>query len=230
MIINRLANKRNIFISATLIIIAIALYWFSRQSNFSFSQLSEQIITALTLTNPESHLIANIALLLVILSLATACALPRQIAALIAGINFGATIGAITALSAATIGCIITFSVSRFLLSERITDRYPTQLAKLSAFLCQQTFIKTIIIRLLPAGSNFLTNIVAGVSKVSMKSYVSGSFIGFIPQMVIFSLAGSGIRLGAQTEMLASGILFLIALLLSAYLYRQHKKSQTKAL
>lgn len=227
MAINRLANRRNIIISTSVVIIGIALYWFFNQSNFTVGQLTEQIIAALTLSNPETNLAVNIVFLLVILSLATACALPRQIAALIAGINFGATIGAITALSAATIGCIITFSVSRFLLSERITARYPTQLAKLSAFLCQQTFIKTIIIRLLPAGSNFLTNIVAGVSKVSMKSYVSGSFIGFIPQMVIFSLAGSGIRLGAQTEMLASGVLFLIALLLSAYLYRQHKKSLT---
>jgi uncharacterized membrane protein YdjX (TVP38/TMEM64 family) len=72
-----------------------------------------------------------------------------------------------------------------------------------------------------------LTNIIAGVSKVSMPAYVSGSFVGFIPQMIIFSLAGSGIRLGEKNELIASVGLFIVALILSAYLFKKHKSKHT---
>ena len=129
----------------------------------------------------------------------------------------------IVATLAATLGCLITFSVARYLLSAKITRKYPSQLAKLSDFLSDRTFLKAIIIRILPLGSNFITNIIAGVSKVSMPAYISGSFVGFIPQMIIFSLAGSGIRLGEKNELLASAILFIIALVLAAYLVKKHK-------
>ena len=166
--------------------------------------------------------------LFVFLSLATSIGLPRQIAALVAGINLGAFIGVIIATLATTLGCLITFSISRYFLSDKIARKYPNKLEKLSEFLSEKTFLKALIIRILPLGSNFLTNIIAGVSKVSMPAYVSGSFVGFIPQMIIFSLAGSGIRLGEKNELIASVTLFVIALLLSGYLVRKHKEKSKK--
>jgi len=170
----------------------------------------------------------NTLVLFVFLSLATSIGLPRQIAALVAGINLGAFIGVIIATLATTLGCLITFSISRYFLSDKIARKYPNKLEKLSEFLSEKTFLKALIIRILPLGSNFLTNIIAGVSKVSMPAYVSGSFVGFIPQMIIFSLAGSGIRLGEKNELIASVTLFVIALLLSGYLVRKHKEKSKK--
>jgi len=122
---------------------------------------------------------------------------------------------------------MITFSIARYAFSEKITKKYPKQLAKLSLFIGEQTFLKAIVLRILPLGSNFLTNIVAGVTQVSAKHFVGGSFVGFIPQMVIFSLAGSGIRLGAKNEMITSGVLFVIALGITGYLVKHHKSVNT---
>ncbi len=190
---------------------------------FSLSDWTINLVEKLNWQKDGNSTFINAGLLFVFLSLATSIGLPRQIAALVAGINLGAFIGIIVATLAATLGCFITFSVARYLLSASITRKYPDKLAKLSAFLGEQTFLKAIVIRILPLGSNFITNIIAGVSKVSMPAYVSGSFVGFIPQMIIFSLAGSGIRLGAQNELIASATLFIIALLLTAYLVKKHK-------
>ncbi|GAA0813068.1 VTT domain-containing protein [Colwellia asteriadis] len=187
------------------------------------------MVNIVQFTQSEPHSIINTLLLFGFLALATSCALPRQIAALVAGINLGAVMGAIVATLAVTVGCWLTFSVSRYLLAARVRARYPDKINSLSDFIAEKTFLKVIVIRLLPIGSNFLTNIVAGVSKVSMKAYVSGSLVGFIPQMVIFSLAGSGIRLGAKTELIASGVLFVIALLLTAYLVKVRKKNSKNA-
>lgn len=194
-------------------------------SDFNLSQWTITVVEKLNWQQETSSVNLNTLLLFVFLSLATSIGLPRQIAALVAGINLGAFNGVIIATLAATLGCLITFSVARYLLSDAITRRYPSKLEKLSLFLNEQTFLKAIVIRILPLGSNFIANIIAGVSKVSMPAYVSGSFVGFIPQMVIFSLAGSGIRLGAQNELIASAALFVIAILISAYLVKRHKNA-----
>lgn len=193
------------------------------ETGFNLSLWTIALVEKLNWQQEGSSTSVNTIFLFIFLSLATSIGLPRQIAALVAGINLGAFIGTIIATLAATLGCFITFTVSRYLLSGRVTRKYPSKLEKLSVFLGEQTFLKAIVIRILPLGSNFITNIIAGVSKVSMPAYVSGSFVGFIPQMILFSLAGSGIRLGPQNELIASVTLFVIALLLTAYLIRKHK-------
>ena len=187
-------------------------------------QWTINLVNKVQFQESEQLSVINITLLFSCLALGTSVGLPRQIAALVAGINLGAVIGTIVATLAATLGCWLTFTLSRYLLSRKISAKYPNKIDSLSAFIGRKTFIKTIVIRLLPIGSNFLTNMIAGVSKVSMKAFVGGSLVGFIPQMVIFSLAGSGIRLGAKNELIASAALFLIALLLTAYLVKTRKQ------
>ncbi len=206
----------------------ILTYFLCQPVSFSANSLNltewtVNVVEQLKWQNDSGQTWFNVVILLIFLALATSIGLPRQIAALVAGINLGALFGVVVATIAATLGCLITFSISRYLFSEKITQKYPQQLAKLSRFLGEQTFLKAIVIRILPLGSNFLTNIIAGVSKVSMPAYVSGSFVGFIPQMIIFSLAGSGIRLGEKNELIASVGLFIVALILSAYLYKKHR-------
>lgn len=202
-------------------------WWFAPPylSDIDVRQWTINMVDKVQFHDNDEQSVINIILLFGFLALATSCGLPRQIAALVAGINLGAITGAIVATLAATLGCWLTFTLSRYVLSQKISAKYPKKINKLSDFIGKKTFLKTIVIRLLPIGSNFLTNIVAGVSKVSMKAYVSGSFVGFIPQMVIFSLAGSGIRLGAKNELIASGILFLIALALTAYLVKTRQRN-----
>lgn len=199
------------------------------EAGFSLSEWTIDLVEKLNWQKDGSSELFNAGLLFIFLSLATSVGLPRQIAALVAGINLGAFIGVVVATLAATFGCLITFSVARYLLSNSISRKYPSKLEKLTAFLGEQTFLKAIVIRILPLGSNFITNIIAGVSKVSMPAYVSGSFVGFIPQMIIFSLAGSGIRLGAKNELIASATLFVIALLLTTYLVKKHKNTHKKS-
>ena len=218
----------------TLCSLAGLIYWFFPTLTSKEIDLNQQLILLLEkLTwqadvNNDSAKLFNSLVLFSCLALATSLGLPRQIAALVAGINLGALLGAIIATLAATLGCLITFSISRYAFSKKITRKYPKRLEQLSLFISEKTFLKTIVIRILPIGSNFLTNIIAGVTQVSSKAFVGGSFVGFMPQMVIFSLAGSGIRLGAKNEMIASIILFFIAFVITAYLVKKHKATHKK--
>ena len=159
----------------------------------------------------------------VALTLAMAIGLPRQIAALSAGYLFGISYGILLATLSAILGCTLTLIVARKLFRNVISKHYPEQLNKVSDFFANNTFLKALIIRLIPAGSNFLTNILAGTAKSPVKPYILGSAIGFIPQMTVFSLMGAGLKINSQQQVIVSVILLAIATILSGYLYRKRK-------
>lgn len=128
---------------------------------------------------------------------------------------------------AVTTACFITFKLASFFQQSYIAKKYDKQLIKLKEFLSVNTFSKTLIIRLLPVGSNFLTNILAGIANIPLTPYLWGSCIGFIPQMIIFSLIGTGIKLSESTHIITATILLIIATLLGWRLYKNTKVDLT---
>jgi len=156
-----------------------------------------------------------------------ALGLPRQITALSAGFLFGASYGMVLATISAVLGCILTLMLARQLFTNTVQRHFPQPLVKVSHFFSHNTFLKALIIRLLPAGSNFLTNVLAGTARTPMQPYVLGSALGFIPQMTIFSLMGAGLHVDGQQQLLLSFTLLVVALILSGYLYQKTNNSLT---
>ncbi|XPF92831.1 TVP38/TMEM64 family protein [Colwellia sp. RE-S-Sl-9] len=149
---------------------------------------------------------------------------PRQVIAFTCGYFFSVILGVLYATFTVTIAAYITYKLASIFQHSYIATKYKTQLIQLHNFLSVNTFSKTLIIRLLPVGSNFLTNILAGIANVPLSPYILGSCVGFIPQMIIFSLAGSGVKLAESTHIIAAVILFIIASLLG---WRLHKSNNT---
>ncbi len=85
----------------------------------------------------------------------------------------------------------------------------------------------TLLIRFLPLGSNFLINLAAGVSRVPALPFISGSAIGYVPQMVVFALMGSGIGLDPELRISLSAVLFMLSGFLGIHLYRKHRHGKT---
>ena len=97
--------------------------------------------------------------LFLLLSAGTSIGLPRQIAAASAGYIFSFPLGFALATFATLCGCWMSYTVSNRFLSKLLIKRFPIQANKLSQFISQETFIKTLIIRFLPAGSLSLIHI-----------------------------------------------------------------------
>ena len=159
----------------------------------------------------------------VVCSLATAVGMPRQIVSFLSGYAFGFFVGTCLALLATTIGCITTFSFARFVAQDFVKLRLKNKLLKVDRFLRENPFSMTLLIRFLPAGSNLITSLTAGVSSVSGVPFIVGSAIGFIPQTAIFALAGSGITLDGFFSVALSALLFIISVFLGIYLYRKFR-------
>ena len=156
---------------------------------------------------------------------ATALAAPRQLIAFLGGYAFGFGVGCVLSTVAVTFGCIISFTIARVLARPLVERRFAHKVRRVNLFLAQSPFTKTIIIRLLPVGNNLVTNLVAGVCQVKAVPFVSGSMLGYIPQMAIFALMGKGVVVLSVWKMLLSAVLFVISALLSVRLYKQYKAS-----
>ena len=157
---------------------------------------------------------------------ATAIGTPRQMIAFLGGYAFGFVEGCWLSTLAATFGCMLSFTFSRVVARTYIRRRFALKIRPVNLFLATQPAIKTIIIRLLPVGNNLVTNLVAGVTQVNALAFISGSFVGYLPQMAIFALMGKGIVVMSIWKVGLSVLLFFISGGLSYRLYQHYKTSR----
>lgn len=156
-----------------------------------------------------------------------AVGLPRQVVAFLAGYAFGFAIGSALALLAAALGCVAAFAYARLFGRELVAARFPARVRRIDDFLAEHPFTMTLLIRFLPIGSNLITNLAAGVSRVPFAPFVAGSAVGYIPQTVVFALVGSGVAVDLASRVILGAVLFAASGVLGVYLYRRHHGTKT---
>jgi len=152
----------------------------------------------------------------------TAVGLPRQLLAFVGGYTFGLLPGVLLGTLAAIGGCALTFTLSRYWFRERVGMRFTRVVNALNGFIRQDPFLKIVVLRLQPFGTNLATNLAAGVTQIPARTFFASSLLGYLPQMTVFALTGSGVRVQSSTQLGVSLALFVLSLLLGAYLYRRH--------
>lgn len=163
--------------------------------------------------------------LIVILSgaLFTGLGAPRQLLAFVLGFAVGGVNGTLISSLATAIGAAGCFLTARWLLRAPLTKRFGHRMGQFDELFREQTLAKVLLIRLLPVGSNLLTNLVAGSSGIRLMPFLAGSILGYLPQMLVFALAGAGMG-NANTYQLAMSVaLFILASVLGTYLYHNHR-------
>lgn len=149
--------------------------------------------------------------------------LSRQFIAFLGGYGFGFVQGAMLGMAAVIGGCITTFYVARLLLGSTPRTISNPRVQKVSAFLHDNTFSMALLIRLLPAGSNWVVNLAAGATGIRSLPFFLGSALGFVPQMLIFALVGGGTRIGQAWQVGIAMCLLVVAGGLGLYLYRKSR-------
>lgn len=167
------------------------------------------------------------ALFVLLAGMLASIGVPRQAVSFAGGYAFGLVEGTSLALCATVFGCICTFSFSRLLARDMIASRFSERVRKVDAFLSENPFSMALLIRLLPAGSNLLTSLTAGVSSAPAIPFIAGSALGFIPQTFIFALAGTGVSIDPAMRIGLSVVLFLISAAMGVYLYRRFRHGRS---
>ncbi len=157
----------------------------------------------------------------------TTVGLPRQVICFLAGYAFGLVEGTLLALLATVLGCVIAFFYARVMGREFVAARFPNRVKSIDNFLHENPLSMTLLIRLLPLGSNLVTNLAAGVSSVRGGPFFLGSAIGYLPQTLVFSLIGSGINVDPELRIAVSVVLFVVSGFLGVNLYRKYRHGKT---
>lgn len=160
---------------------------------------------------------------------AAACAvgMPRQIVAYAGGLAWGFWPGAALGLAAQILGCAVTLLWSR-LIARRWAETWLRresfqQMARLNGFLARHPFTATLVLRLLPVGSNPVLNLLAGVSAVPVAPFLAASALGYLPQTAIFALLGGGVRMEHDAQIGIAAMLFALSVVLGTVLVRRDR-------
>jgi len=177
----------------------------------------------------QQHGFNGIVIFIALGAITASLGLPRQLVALVAGYSFGFLQGVLLAITSISCGALLTFWFARFIARPWIRRRFPEAVAKVDRFTEDQPFLKILTIRFLPLGTNMLTNLAAGTTKLPAWVFICASFIGFLPQTAIFVLGGHGFNMGSTEQLVFAGALLLLSTLLCLVIYRRHKLNQSDA-
>lgn len=160
--------------------------------------------------------------------LVTGMGVPRQLTAFLGGYAFGWFWGALLATLGTALGCAMNFFLARTLGREFVLSRFSRRVERLDAFLRSDPWRSALAIRLLPVGHNMLTSVAAGVTSIPAAAFILGSAAGYLPQNLVFALAGAGVSaqtgLGSLLSIGFSVLLLVASGWLGLSVYRAYKR------
>jgi len=131
---------------------------------------------------------------------------------------------------AATVGATLGFLFARYILGNKVQEKYASQLERFNRELDENGHLYLLTLRLIPAFPFFLINLLAGLTKVSLKTFFWTTMVGILPGSLVYSFAGSQLNTIESVEDIFSGsiIAAFLALALFALLPVILKKLRTR--
>lgn len=220
--------KARIVVKGLALMLSLALLGYLFKSSDLGNSVNEAWIDA----RVRGHGVNGALLFLLMGGLFTAIGLPRQIIAFLGGYAFsgyvfGLGLGTLLAALAALIGCMLSFGYARLFGKGLLRAKLGARAGRFDHFIHEHPFAMTVLIRLLPVGSNLLTNLAAGISSIRPAAFFSGTLLGYLPQTLVFALVGSGVHIAPALKLSLAVGLFLISGALGAYLYRRFRHGQS---
>ena len=142
-------------------------------------------------------------------------AVPRQLLSFAGGYAFGALPGALLSTLGVTLGCVLAFGLSRYAGRSFVERRYGDKAEAFNRIVVKRPFVLALLIRLFPSGNNLVCSLIAGVSRIPALPFFLGSCLGYLPQNLLFSMLGSGMRVDAGWRIGLGVALFAASCLLA---------------
>jgi len=140
------------------------------------------------------HLLEAVAIYFALYVAVVTLSLPGAgLLSIVGGFIFGWVISAPVTILAATIGAIAVFKIVQTSLGTTIAAKAGPFVQKLSAGFEKDAMNYLLFLRLVPAFPFFAINAVAGLTRISLRTFAVGTFIGIIPGSVAFAFVGRGL-------------------------------------
>ena len=177
----------------------VLVFVFDLDEFASFQHLREhhQKLTELVAANYGQAVLVYLLLYVLFVALSLPGAIWLTVAA---GFLFGAAMGAILAVLAATTGATLLFLATKTSLGDYLHAHAGPWLAKVERGFADNQWSYLLMMRLFPAIPFFIANLVPAFLGVPLPVFVITTFIGIIPATVIFATIGAGLGSVLQTS------------------------------
>jgi uncharacterized membrane protein YdjX (TVP38/TMEM64 family) len=139
----------------------------------------------------ETHSAAAAALFVLTYVAVTGLSLPgATILTLAGGFLFGALLGTLFVNLGATTGATLAFLVSRYLLRDWVEQKFGKWLGPVQQGFAKNAFGYLITLRLIPLFPFFVVNLVSGLTRMNVGTYVVATALGIIPGSFVYAYAG----------------------------------------
>ncbi len=123
---------------------------------------------------------------------------------MLAGFLFDFWLALLLANTTATAGAVIAQQLSKYIYGAYFLRRYQEKIQWFHAFMDEYGIKALWLLRLLPVLPFFLTNILSGFTRISLRQYVVITFVGMLPLISLFVYLGRQVIAFNQIELLES--------------------------
>jgi uncharacterized membrane protein YdjX (TVP38/TMEM64 family) len=185
-------NKKKLLIAA-IVVMLITVFYLLGLGRFLTLESLKANREALTEFYQNNRFIMAVSFIGIYI-LQTALSLPgAAVLSLAAGAVFGAGMGTLYVNIGATIGATLAFLVARYLFHDVMQNKFGTRLETINKELEMRGFNYLLFLRLVPVFPFFLINLGAGLTRMSLRTFIIGTMVGIIPGSFVFSNAGASL-------------------------------------
>ena len=206
-----------------------AFFFFDLGRLLSLTALKENRDHLLAFT--EAHYAIAAGLFVLTYIVVTSLSLPgAAILTLAGGFLFGSLWATVFVNIGATTGATLAFLAARYLLRDWVEQKFGNTLGPIQAGFSKNAFNYLITLRLIPLFPFFLVNMVSGLTRVSIGTYVAATALGIIPGSFVFAYAGRQLgSINSLQEIASPNVLLAFTLLgLLALVPILYKRISTK--
>ena len=175
---------------AVVIAVAIgAFFYFDLGQFLSLTALKEHRDTLLSFT--EANYASSAGLFILAYIVVTGLSLPGAVILTLAGgFLFGSLFGTLFVNLGATTGATLAFLTARYLLRGWVEQKFGKWLRPVQQGFTNNAFSYLMILRLIPLFPFFIVNLVSGLTRMNVGTYVAATALGIIPGSFVYAYAG----------------------------------------
>ena len=207
------SSTSKIMIGLAIAVAIGAFFYFDLGRFLSLNALKENRDHLLAFT--EANYATAVGLFILVYIAVTGLSLPGAVILTLAGgFLFGSLWGTLFVNLGATTGATLAFLAARYLLRDWVEQKFGNTVGPIQAGFSKNAFNYLMTLRLIPLFPFFLVNMVSGLTRVSLGTYVSATVIGIIPGSFIFAYAGRQLgSINSLQEIASPNVLLAFTLL-----------------
>lgn len=183
------SNTGKVFIAVVVVVAIGAFFYFDLGTFLSLTALKENRDSLLAFT--DANFVAAVAIFIGTYILVAGLSLPGAVILTLAGgFVFGAGLATLFINIGATIGATLAFLTARYVLRDAVEQRFGARLGPFQEGFAKNAFNYLLTLRLIPLFPFFMVNLVSGLTRVNVGTYMLATAIGIIPGSFVYAYAG----------------------------------------